>query len=108
MNKFIFAFAAVAVLAGCSHTHYAKSERYVQDGNDCIVRTSEYGIVSKKNIDDKNRIVHPNTACVELMKSADAAEASATNVYFNEPVKIQTTKRVYLHNNCKASYGTWC
>jgi hypothetical protein len=107
MKKLILSFAAIALLAGCSHTHYAKSERYIQDGRDCIVRNSEYGIINHNNIDDDSRTVHPNTACVELMKPA-AAPVATSNVYFNEPVKIQTTKRVYLRNNCKASFGTWC
>ncbi|MCL1891733.1 MAG: lipoprotein [Alphaproteobacteria bacterium] len=105
MNKSILAFAALAILAGCAHTHYAKDERYVQRGDDCIVKVDERGIVSRNNADNSTRTVYRNTHCAEVKAQL---ERPAEKISYAEPTGYRTVKRVYLRNNCKASYGTWC
>ena len=99
MKKSILVFAAVALLAGCSTTHYAKDERYIQSGHDCIVKVDEWGVISRTNSDKYSRVVYPNTHCAEVMNKKSTAV---------EPTTTSTVKRVYLRNNCNASYGTWC
>ena len=104
MKKTILAFAAIAVLAGCAHTHYAKDERYVQSGHDCIVKTSEWGVVARNNVDNSGRTVYPNTHCAEVIgKSAPVAKT-----VYSEPATVRTVKRVYLRSGCPGSYGAWC
>ncbi|MCL2748657.1 MAG: membrane lipoprotein lipid attachment site-containing protein [Alphaproteobacteria bacterium] len=101
MKKSILALSVIALLAGCSHTHYSKSEKYVQSYDDCVVTTSEYGVVAKKNVNEKSRTVHPNTACAELTAKP------ATKTVYSEPT-VRTVKRVYLRSGCPTSYGSWC
>lgn len=100
MKKLILSFLAVAVLSGCAYTHYKKEESYVQSGHDCIVKNAEWGIVDRNDKDAKSRVVYPNTACAELMGKKTAPQKTT--------ITIHSVKRVYMRNNCKASYGTWC
>ena len=104
MKKSILALAAIALLAGCSHTHYSKSEQYVQSYDDCIVKTSEQGVVARDNVNKKSRTVHPNTHCAEVI----ANKAPAARTFSAEPATTRTVKRVYLRSGCPSSYGTWC
>jgi uncharacterized lipoprotein len=121
MKKLILSFASIAILAGCggSYTHYQKNEIYTQDGYNCIVESAEEGVVNRTNTDKSNNTVYPNTACAELLnkKSEVAAPVApvapaVTKVVLAdekpETTTIRSVKRVYLRNNCKASYGTWC
>ena len=102
MKKSILAFAALAILAGCSHTHYAKDERYIQRGDDCVVKTDEWGIVSRNNNDMSNRTVYRNTHCAEVKRQL---EGGTEKITYAQP---RTVKRVYLRSGCPQSYGTWC
>jgi len=104
MKKSILALAAIALLAGCSTTHYSKSEQYVQSSHDCIVKTTEQGVVAKKNVNEKSRIVHPNTHCAEVI----ANKAPAAKAVPAETNTVRAVKRVYLRSGCPSSYGTWC
>jgi uncharacterized lipoprotein len=114
MKQIILSFAAVAVLAGCStsYTHYQKNEVYTQDGYNCVVESAEEGVVNRTNTDKTNSTTYPNTACAELLNKKPAAEEpAATKVILAEQpttTTIRSVKRIYLRNNCKASYGTWC
>jgi len=119
MKKTILAFAAVAMLGGCAHTYYSNSEKYIQDYNDCVVKTNEYGVLNKTNTGGKNRVVYPNTTCAEVIanKSAKTAAPQTDYVaptytmptyYYTAPAATVRTQRVYLRNNCAASYGQWC
>lgn len=118
MKKLILPFTAVAILAGCggSYNHYEKNETYTQDGYDCIVTINEEGVVNRANTDKNDSTVYPNTSCGELLNKKVEAETPAapvvTKVVLAEPQPTTTTirsvKRVYLRNNCKASYGAWC
>ncbi|MFA7187957.1 MAG: membrane lipoprotein lipid attachment site-containing protein [Alphaproteobacteria bacterium] len=121
MKKLILPFTAVAILAGCggSYNHYEKNETYTQDGYDCIVEINEEGAINHANTDKSDSTVYPNTSCGELLnKKSEAAAPEApavpvvAKVVLAEPQPTTTTirsvKRVYLRNNCKASYGTWC
>jgi hypothetical protein len=106
MKKSILAFATVAMLAGCSYTHYSKGERYIQSGHDCIVKIDERGVVNRTNANNRARAVHPNTACAELIGKS-AAKPAPKFAHAEPSATVRTVKRVYLRHNCR-SYYAWC
>ena len=69
MKKILVLSVALAALAGCAYDYYRGGVRYVQDGEDCIYYSGEYGShytndVRRLNTD--KRVVYRNTSCADL------------------------------------------
>jgi uncharacterized lipoprotein len=112
-TSLIAVFTAAALLAGCAHTHYTKKETYIQDTNDCVLKTSEWGVKGGNNVDDSERTRYPNTHCAAVIGGTQKVVAapavySAPTVVYAQPATTVSTKRVYLRSKCGNSFGTWC
>ena len=69
MKKILVLSVALAALAGCVYDYYRGGVRYVQDGEDCIFYSGEYGSHYSNDIrtlDTDKRVVYRNTSCADL------------------------------------------
>ena len=80
MKKILISMIGLMVLAGCAYDYYAGGVKYVQDGEDCIYYSGEYGRRYSSDIsslDADKRIVYRNTRCADLFASDNAGRVTA-------------------------------
>lgn len=82
MKKTLFVLFGLVVLAGCSSYDYYKGDvRYVQDGEDCIFKSTEAGRRYSSDIselDTDKEIVYRNTMCRDLYLNDVAGQVQRT------------------------------
>ncbi|MBR2286353.1 MAG: membrane lipoprotein lipid attachment site-containing protein [Alphaproteobacteria bacterium] len=82
MKKILFSVVALAALAGCAYDYYRGGVRYVQDGDDCIFYSGEYGSHYTNDIRGLNtdkRVVYRNTSCADLFARDNGGVAPRPN-----------------------------
>ncbi len=83
MKKILVSVVALAALAGCaSYDYYRGGVRYVQDGEDCVFYSGEYGSrytndISK--VDTSKKVVYRNTSCADLFARDNGGIAPRPN-----------------------------